>query len=412
MAQIRKQLDRRWLWVGAIILLVVVFFTVRTLTRGHLQVRAAEVTRGPLPSTIDTNGRVEPENNKEVHSPIATTVKAVFVHAGDHVTAGQVLMVLDDVNARARLAAARSGLSMAQANLDAVLENGTQEQRQASAAEIARDRIDRDQAKTDLEALTKLNATGAASLSEVSAARQRLDAAQGALDAAEQGARSRFSKPEIDRARAAVSEAQAALTAAEQVEDQTSVRAPISGTVYSLNVAATEFVEQGAMLLQVADLSQERVRAYFDEPEIGQLEIGQPVEIKWDAKPGHLWRGHIVRVPVTVINLNSRTVGEVLVHIDEGDGGLLPDTNVKVTVTISSQSNALNIPREALYAENGKQYVFKVANGELERAPVTTGAYNLNQIAILSGLKEGDVVATGTITGQPLQTGIPIKVVQ
>src|SRR5579862_523049 len=412
MAQIRKQLDRRWLWVGAIVVLIGVFFTVRALTREHLQIRVAQASREPLANTIPTSGRVEPEHNQEIHSLIATTVKAVFVHPGDHVKAGQLLMVLDDLQAQARLASARSGLASARAALDAVLHNGTQEQLQASTAEVARDRMDRDQAKADLEALTKLNATGAASLSEVTAAKQRLHAAQGALDAAEQGAKSRFSQSDVERARAAVSEAQAAVAAAEQVEEQTSVRAPITGTVYSVNTGATEFVEQGALLLQMADLHEERVRAYFDEPEIGGLAVGQPVLIKWDAKPGQLWKGHIIRIPVTVINLNSRTVGEVLVQVDGGDDGLLPDTNVTVTVTTSSESNALNIPREALYSENGKPYVFRVVNGELQRAQVVTGAYNMTQIAILSGLKEGDTVATGTTTGQPLQAGIPIKVVQ
>jgi HlyD family secretion protein len=46
------------------------------------------------------------------------------------------------------------------------------------------------------------------------------------------------------------------------------------------------------------------------------------------------------------------------------------------------------------------------------RTPVVTGSLNLTQIGILSGLKEGDVVATGTTSGQPLQIGIPIQVVQ
>jgi HlyD family secretion protein len=48
----------------------------------------------------------------------------------------------------------------------------------------------------------------------------------------------------------------------------------------------------------------------------------------------------------------------------------------------------------------------------LQRVFVTTGTTNLTQVAILSGLEEGDVVATGTISGQPLQEGVPIKVVR
>jgi HlyD family secretion protein len=142
------------------------------------------------------------------------------------------------------------------------------------------------------------------------------------------------------------------------------------------------------------------------------LAVGQKIQIKWDAKPDRSWQGHIARIPSTVTIYGTRSVGEVLVEIDGGDAGLLPDTNVTVKVTTSSEPNSLAVPREALHNENGKPFVFKVAAGGLVRTPVTTGALNLTQIAILSGLNEGDWVATGTSNGQPLQEGIPIKVVR
>ncbi len=412
MADRRKQLDRRWLWLGAAITLIVVFFSVRSLTRDRLAVRVAEVAHQPLASTVSTNGRVEPVVNYEMHSPIATTVKAVFVQPGDEVPAGKLLMELDDAQARARLAAAESGVKSAQAALDAVIQNGTQEQRQMAAADVTRSRLDRDQARRDVEALIKLNSTGAASASEVAAARQRLESAEATLHAAGESARSRYSSAEMARAQAALADAEAGLAAARDVEAQTSVHAPVAGTVYTLNAGRTEFVDQGALLLQIANLHEERVRAYFDEPEIGRLAVGQPILIKWDAKLGRVWHGHIERTPITVITYGTRTVGEVLVKIDDGDAGLLPQTNVTVTVTTSNESNTLSVPREALYSENGKPYVFRVVNDELQRTPVTTGTINLTQVAILSGLKEGDQVATVSISGQPLQEGIPIKVVR
>ena len=113
--------------------------------------------------------------------------------------------------------------------------------------------------------------------------------------------------------------------------------------------------------------------------------------------------------PSAVVTYTTRNVGEVLVDFDDSDDGLLPDTNVTLTVTISSEPDALSMPREALHEQNGKYFVFKVVNGELERVPVTIGSPNLTQVPILSGLEEGDVVATGTTNGQPLQEGIPIK---
>jgi HlyD family secretion protein len=412
MAKERKQLDRRWLWLGMAVVLAVVFFSVRALTRERLPVRVSRVEQQSLASTVSTNGRVEPVQNYEVHSPLATTVKAVHVQQGDRVPAGKLLVELDDVDARARLAAAESGVKTAQANLDAIVQNGTLEQRQAAAADAARFQRERDQAQSNLDALVKLNAAGSASPSEVASARQQLDSAQANVRAAEVSARGRYSPADVERARAALADAQANAAAARQVLAQTQIRAPIAGTVYSLDARPTGFVDQGKLLLQLADLSHIRVRAYFDEPEIGRLAVGQKIDIKWDAKPGVLWHGHIERVPITVITYGTRTVGEVLVAVDGSDSGLLPDTNVTVTVTTASQSGVLSIPREALYSENGKPYVYKVVNDELHRTPVTTGAINLTQVAILSGLREGDIVATGTTNGQPLQEGIPIKSVQ
>jgi HlyD family secretion protein len=365
-----------------------------------------------LVSTVSTNGRVEPELNYELHSPIATIVKEVYVQPGDEVAAGKLLMVLDDLQARAHEATAESGVRAAQAGLEAATHNGTQQERQMSAADQTRARLERDQARQSLETLTKLNLTGAASPSEVAAARQRLEAAEANLHAAEQSSVNRYSLAEIDRARAALADAEASLIEAREVVAHTVVRAPAAGTIYHVDAGRTEFVEEGKLLLQLADLHHERVRAYFDEPEIGRLAVGQKIQVKWDAKQGHIWNGHIERTPITVINLGTRSVGEVLVKIDDLDSELLPDTNVTVTATISSEPNTLSVPREALHSENGKTFVFKVMKGALQRAYVTTGTINLTQVAILSGLEEGDMVATGTENGQPLQEGVPIKVVR
>ena len=412
MAEAREQSGRLWLWIGAAVVLVAVFFTARALLRERLPVRAAQVDRETLVTAVSTNGKVEPEVPYQFFTPLATTVKAVYVQPGDKVPAGKLLVVLDDVDARARVAAAESGLKAAQALLDAATHNGTQQERQASAADIEREKLDAAQARSNLDALTKLAATGAASSSEVAAARQQLDTAQAGLNASEQSAGNRYSAPEIARAQAAVADAAASLAAAHEVEAKMQVRAPVAGTVYSLDATPTSYVEAGHLLLQMADLSHERVRAYFDEPDLGRLAVGQKISLKWDARPGQEWRGHIERVPVTVITYGTRTVGEVLVQVDDANSGLLPDTNLTVTVTISSEPDALSIPREALHFENGKPYVYKIVGENLERTPVTTGSFNLMREEILSGLKEGDSVATGTTNGQPLQEGTPIKVVR
>jgi HlyD family secretion protein len=411
MPPIQKHTDRRLLWASGIILLFAAFFTIRALTRERLIVRAAKAAHTDFVSTVSTNGRVQPEVNYQFISPSNSTVKEVYVHAGDVVPAGRLLMELDDLPARARVAAAESGLKAAEAAYEAALHSGTKEEREMMAAELAKAKLDRDQAQRDLDALKKLQASGAASPSEVTAAQDRLAAAEAALHSVTQRGHERYSPIEIARARAAVEEARTNLLAAQKVLEETSYRAPIAGTVYSVEVSKTQFAEEGKALLQMADLNRVQVHAYFDEPEIGRLAAGQPIVIHWDAKPTHEWHGHILRVPSSIIAYGTRNVGEVLVSIEDPDGTLLPETNVTVRVTFSSEKNTLTIPREALRSENGQAYVFRIDGHQLRRTPVMTGTINLAQVAILSGLKDGDEVATGSINGQPLQEGVPVKVI-
>ena len=408
----QKNTFRIWFYRGSFLLLLVVFFTVRAMTHDRLDVHAAKVVRTELVNQIPTNGRVEPETNYELHAPLSTVVKAIYVHVGDHVIAGQKLMQLDDLEAREHVATAESAVKAAQVALDAVTHNGSLQERQAASAELTRARIERNQAHAAVDALKRLQSSGAASAGEVGAARQRLDTAEAALSALEESSRNHYSAAEVDKAKASVKEAEAALTTARSVLAKTELRAPADGTIYALNCAASEFVEPGKVLLQIADLRHVRVRAYFDEPEIGHLAVGQNISIKWEARPGKLWNGVISQVPVSVITYGARNVGEVLVAIRDADGTLLPDTNVNVTVTTSSEQKILAVPREALYSMAGQYYVYKVVNNSLVKAPVNVGTSTLTQVAILSGLNEGDMVSTGTAKGTPLQEGASVRVVQ
>ena len=412
MAEARKQISRVWLWFGACVVLVIVFFVARTLTRDRIPIRAAKAVRVELVNTTPTNGLVEPVQRIEFHSPLAATVRTINVQQGDKVKAGQLLMQLDDVTARARVATAESGLRSAQASYDAVHQGGTLEERQSLSSTVSRDQLDVTQKQSELTALQKLQATGAASTSEVEASRQRLVLAQDTLHTDQGRQQTRYSPAEQQRASAAVADAEANLLAARAVFNQTSIRAPSEGTVYSIPVSRSDFVEEGKLLLQMADLNKVRVRAYFDEPEIGRLAIGQKIRIVWDARPTKEWHGHIVLVPSTVVSYGTRNVGEVLVAIDDPDDGLLPETHVTVTVTTSSEPNTLTIPREALHSENGKPYVFRVVSDSLVRTPIVIGTPNLTQVPVTSGLNDGDVVATGSLNGVALEEGAPVKVVR
>jgi HlyD family secretion protein len=406
-----KRSNRLYVWLASALVVCAVFYVTRTLTRATLAVRTYTVVRGSIKSTLSTNGKIQPISNYEAHAPFAGVIKTLFVHEGDRVPRGKLLLTMDDADARARLETALAALDGARASADSYSRGGTQEERLTLGGDMVRAQAELDRARQSLATLKKLAASGAAAPSEVAAAQSRLDNDEASLRLLSERKTDRYDAGDLTHARATVAEAQALVDAAREALSNANVHAPFAGTVYSLSASLTEYVQQGDRLLQMADLSKMEVVAYFDEPDIGKLHVGQPVSITWVAKPDRTWHGHIWRLPATVITYTTRNVGEVYCTIDDASDELLPNTNVNVTVTTANVADALFVPREALHTERGLSYVYLVVRDRLKRTRVTVGTLNLTQIQIDSGLNPGDVVALGSANAQPLIDGAQVDVV-
>jgi HlyD family secretion protein len=243
---------------------------------------------------------------------------------------------------------------------------------------------------------------------------QRLNAANLTLATASGRSITRYTPEDRANAQARVADAAAALVAANNAYNNANIRSPIRGTVYSIPFSQYDFVPSGADdLLDVADLNRVRVRAYFDEPEIGKLARGQAVTIVWDARQGMIWHGHIESAPTTVITYGTRNVGESNITVDDAKGDLLPNTNVTVTVTRMQRFNVLSIPREALHTDGSNNYVYRIVDHKLARTPVQVGVVNLTNVEVTSGLKGNEIVVLGpTASGKELTNGLEVKQVE
>lgn len=385
---------------------------IRTFTREVVEIRAAAVTHQNLLSSVSTNGRVEPIEYFQAHAPGPGVVAKIYVDVGQKVKRGDQLIKMDDSDAAARVATARSALTSAQAAANDQAQGGSQEERIALAGDLNRAQMQKQQAEKDLTALQQLQQKGAASAGEVASAQQRLDVANSALANVQQRQTQRYSATDKSKVQAQLNDARAAVAAAESSYAGVSIRAPFAGTVYSIPVSQYDFVPAGEDLMDVADLNRIQVRAYFDEPEIGKLAVGQAVKIVWDAKPNQTWHGHISRAPTTVITYGTRNVGECLITVDDAQGDLLPNTNVTVTVTTSQRFNVLSVPREALHTEGASDFVYRVVQGTLVRTSVKIGAFNLTRVEIISGLTEKDTVALNATSNRDLSNGLNVKIVE
>jgi len=403
----------RWLTLSIGLLLAVVLLAAFISMRGEVVlVRAAKVERSSMRSVISTNGRIEPAQNFEAHAPVNTTVRKIYVKEGDHVRKGQMLLQLDDAEARTQGARAEAQIKTAQADVQAVQRGGSQEELLTLQTQLVKARAARDQAQRSLDALRRLQQKGAASLGEVKDAENNLQRTQADLELLQQKQKERYSKPEIERVTAQESEARAALAAAEDTLQKSNIVAPFDGVVYSLPVKQGTYVQAGDLLLQEADLSKVQVRTYVDEPDIGRLALGQKTEVTWDAVPGRIWQGVVNTIPAVVKKLNTRNIGEITSVLDNHDYKLLPNTNVSITIVTAEHPNVMTIPREALRQDEASPYVYKIADDTLRRQTVTVANSNLTQVEV-SGLSDQDVVALGPINPvKSLRDGTPVKVAQ
>lgn len=401
------------LGLAGVAVAVLVILAIRVLTRTTLEVRVGRVSRQTLESTVSTNGKVEPVGGFQAHAPAPGVVEKIYVRVGDRVSVGQMLLQMDDTDAKARLATAQSNLTTAQAGLAEIQQGGSSQERTQFSSRISAARLQEQQAQANLATEQKLQQQGAASAGEVAAAQQQLNTARLNLSSSDQQAKARYGSTDRSSAQSKIADARAALQAAQSSYAGVAIHSPINGTVYSIPVSPYDYVHAGDDLMEVADLQKIQVRAYFDEPQIGKLAQGQPVSIVWEAKPGHVWHGHIERAPATVVTYGTRSVGESLITVDDAQGDLLPNTNVTVTVTELQRADVLSIPREALHTEGVRDYVFRVVGDKLVQTPIKVGVVTLTNVEILSGVRDGDAVALGAaVSGKDLSDGLKIKTVQ
>ncbi len=396
--------------LGALAVLAVLPIFTR---QGPLRVRTTILERGPIRSLISTNGKVEPIQNFEAHSPVASTVKRLLIKEGDHVRKGQLLLQLDDADLRSQAARAQAQIKAAQADQAAITTGGTREEVLTLDSQLLKARNIRDYDHRNLEALRRLQQQGAASAGEVKQAEDQLQRAEADLTLLEQKQKDRYSQPEMAKVQAQAAEATAAYDAAEDALQKSSVRAPFDGIVYSLPVKQGAYVQTGELLLQLGDLSKMLVRSFVDEPDIGRLAAGQPIEVSWDAVPNRIWKGTVSTIPSTVKLRGARNVGEVTCTVDNRDRRLLPNVNVGVTIITAEHTGVLTLQREAVHMDDTKPYVYEVEDGKLKRRDVEVSLQNLTRVEITGGLSHNAIVALSSVdASKPLTDGARVKVVQ
>jgi membrane fusion protein (multidrug efflux system) len=280
-----------------------------------------------------------------VSSQVDGRIVEVLVADNQRVQAGDVLVRLDDADARAELAQAEAQLSAALAAVDNVDARTAQEgaQVQARAAGVAQAEAQADLARAEADRYGRLASQGWVSDQRVqteraSAAQARAGVAeaQAGLEAERRAAATLTSSrsqavAQVELARAAVEQARIDL-------DRTVIRAPSAGVVGARQVRVGQYVRPGGQLMSLVPLGETYVVANFKETQMQRLRLGQTVEITADAFPGQTLTGRID-------SFSPATGSEfALIPIENASGNFTKITQrvpVRIVVTRGQEAAAL-----------------------------------------------------------------------
>jgi HlyD family secretion protein len=157
-------------------------------------------------------------------------------------------------------------------------------------------------------------------------------------------------------AQAAVIRARASTDLAKQRLEDATVTAPVGGTVIERTVsqgmvitgATGNSATGGTTLLKMADLTRVRMRAQFNETDIGQIRAGQPAVVIVDAYPDRRFQGSVEKVEPQAVVVQGVTMFPTLVTLSNLDGALKPGMNGEVQVQIDQRLAVIAVPNDAV----------------------------------------------------------------
>lgn len=336
--------------------------------RAHpVPVATALIHAEPLAKIYRASGTVRGRSTVTITSKLAGYVRAVHVRPGDQVTAGQLLVELEANDTRA-------GVGRQRAELAHAMESRAEAQ---SAVEAAR--VSAELAKTERDRSAKLLAQGAVPREVFDQDDARARSAEAQLAAAQ--ARQRAATSGIDIAREALAEGQATL-------DYSRVTAPFAGRIVERRVDPGALASPAMPLLVLDDGASLRVETAVDESRAATIKIGDPASVEIGDRPFAGTVGEIV----PSVDIGSRAF-VVKVDLPATVTGVQPGTFARVGFREGMQSH-LVVPASSVTSLGALDRVYIVDGGIARLRMVTIGETQGSWTEVLSGVSDGEIVAT------------------
>jgi multidrug efflux pump subunit AcrA (membrane-fusion protein) len=383
---------------AALILLAVlligggIFAYKKFLSKPSIQVlETAKVERGSIRGVIVETGIIKPQVGALVKIGARATGEIVKmkVKIGDRVKKGELIALIDDREILRSIEQQKASLSAARNTLLQIELTYPERIREAKANyEYAKINHEREQELLKREYTTVDAVDKAKSQFEVTGAiLKRLQE--------EYKTQEKISKANIEDITAKLKQNETILT-------YTKIYAPINGVVSDVTAQEGETVVTGlqvANLVTVLDPTSLEMWIYVDETDVGRAKVGQQVEYYVDTFPDKLFKGTIEKIYPQPVIKDNIVYYLAIVKVTKDDTHFLkPEMTTHIKIIFDEKNDIIIAPNAAIKFEEGKQIAYKVIGpNRVQKVELKTGIRGEENTEIISGIKEGDVVATKLI---------------
>ena len=449
-------MKKKWkILAGVVVLLVIsggAYAGYRYNQRGIVTVQTGRAVRQDLTAVVTASGEIKPLKYINIGANAMGRLTDIYVKEGDKVAKNQVVARLESIQAQADVAAQRAAVSSSQAD-SAASEAGLKaadENINTAQATVERNKADLQRMKIDFDRSAEL-------FNNKLVARQDFDQKKSLYDAQIAGVReaeARVSQARAQRAQLSaqlnssqrrIAQMDANLRRAADVLDKFSAYSPINGVVTNLPVRVGETMvigiqnSPGSTLMTIADMSVITSEVKVDETDIVNVRLGQIADITIDAIPGRTFKGHVIEIGNTAILRSTGLAAsqsaissqeakdfKVVIAMDNPPDEIRPGLSCTSKIITATRQKALTIPIQALTvrqkgdlepeSKNEKQKndnasldpvaqklrkeeiqgVFVVNAEKAEFRKVETGITGATDIEVLTGIKDGDELITGS----------------
>ncbi len=347
-------------------------------TETPLPVKVGEVIRGDLIIRLKSPGEAVTNMHVGMKAEISGKVKRILVKESQRVKQGQVLLELDDREARLNLENSEAS------RLETLSKFILEQQFAGSNQEGTAPDSEGQSLIKKFEEVSELYQKGMISQKEFERRSRQMEIA-----IIKSGAK----KDEIMEVSQGLTQAEIQVKQARLALEKSQVRAPFSGIITNIQVSPGQHVSTGSDLFTLVNIDKVQVHAKVLESEIGKMKVGREVELKFSAYPGQVFKGRVHAIS-PIVDPADKTCN-VIVEMVNVDQAVKPGMHAEVEIAAEIYPDRLLVPQDAILTRNQRKLVFVVEGDRAKWKYIAIGLENEEYAEVLPTDDPGGEIEPG-----------------